>query len=371
MKAYSGRIGTSAPDPQDPSEISYKDEAARSSDALNKFNAVANKYPSTLPGKQARYYAALCLDRPGAPEPGTRRFEEVGGRRDKELASMAQYQMGVIYSRTGKPDEAAKILRELAEKHSVFVPRPVALLELANVLRQSNPKEAANVYQQVKKNFRIPLFPSRPPVAWSARAEILAPNQQEDRSSPLQQSSALAPWAMRAEQSRGRRYPEPPHPYRSEYARDRDRIIHSRAFRRLEAKTQVFTTRFSDHFRNRLTHTLEVTQIARTVATALGLNSEFGRSAGAGPRHRPPRVGHSGERALDALMRPYGGSCNHNLHALRIVEKFEQRYLDFPGLNLTFEVREGIHQTFTPVFGGGGSQLAEYLLDLHHHLKRN
>src|SRR3954466_4169057 len=90
----------------------------------------------------------------------------------------------------------------------------------------------------------------------------------------------LAPWAMRAEDSRGRRYPEPPHPYRSEYARDRDRIIHSRAFRRLEAKTQVFTTRFSDHFRNRLTHTLEVTQIARTVATALGLNSELAEALG-------------------------------------------------------------------------------------------
>src|SRR6266850_792035 len=84
-----------------------------------------------------------------------------------------------------------------------------------------------------------------------------------------------APWAMRAKQSRGRRYPEPPHPYRSAYARDRDRIIHSRAFRRLEAKTQVFTTRYSDHFRNRLTHTLEVAQIARTVAAALGLNAEL------------------------------------------------------------------------------------------------
>src|SRR5690242_3763865 len=88
----------------------------------------------------------------------------------------------------------------------------------------------------------------------------------------------LAPWAMHAEDTRGRRYPEPAHPYRSDYARDRDRIIHSRAFRRLEAKTQVFTTRYSDHFRNRLTHTLEVTQIARTVAAALGLNTELARS---------------------------------------------------------------------------------------------
>ena len=169
---------------------------------------------------------------------------------------------------------------------------------------------------------------------------------------------------MRAEQSRGRRYPEPPHPYRSEYARDRDRIIHSRAFRRLEAKTQVFTTRFSDHFRNRLTHTLEVTQIARTVATALGLNSELAEALGLVHDIGHPPFGHSGERALDALMRPYGGSFNHNLHALRIVEKFEQRYLDFPGLNLTFEVREGIIKHSRQYSAAELPQLADYLLDL-------
>ena len=169
---------------------------------------------------------------------------------------------------------------------------------------------------------------------------------------------------MRAEHSRGRRYPEPPHPYRSEYARDRDRIIHCRAFRRLEAKTQVFTTRFSDHFRNRLTHTLEVTQIARTVATALGLNSELAEALGLVHDIGHPPFGHSGERALDALMRPYGGSFNHNLHALRIVEKFEQRYLDFPGLNLTFEVREGIIKHSRQYSAAELPQLADYLLDL-------
>src|SRR5881409_4331452 len=92
---------------------------------------------------------------------------------------------------------------------------------------------------------------------------------------PIESATTPAPWAMRAEDSRGRRYPEPEHPYRSVYARDRDRVIHSRAFRRLEAKTQVFTTRYSDHFRNRLTHTIEVAQIARTVAEALGLNVDF------------------------------------------------------------------------------------------------
>jgi dGTPase len=169
---------------------------------------------------------------------------------------------------------------------------------------------------------------------------------------------------MRAEHSRGRRYPEPPHPYRSDYARDRDRIIHSRAFRRLEAKTQVFTTRFSDHFRNRLTHTLEVAQIARTVAAALSLNPELAEALALVHDIGHPPFGHAGERALNALMRPYGGSFNHNLHALRIVEKFELRYLDFPGLNLTFEVREGIIKHSRQYPPASFPQLAEYLLDL-------
>jgi len=174
----------------------------------------------------------------------------------------------------------------------------------------------------------------------------------------------MAPWAMRAADSRGRRYPEPPHPYRSDYARDRDRIVHARAFRRLEAKTQVFTTRFSDHFRNRLTHTLEVAQIARTVASALALNSELAEALALVHDIGHPPFGHAGERALSALMRPYGGSFNHNLHALRIVEKFEQRYLDFPGLNLTFEVREGIIKHSRQYSAAEFPQLSEYLLDL-------
>jgi dGTPase len=169
---------------------------------------------------------------------------------------------------------------------------------------------------------------------------------------------------MRAEHSRGRRYPEPTHPYRSAYARDRDRIIHSRAFRRLEAKTQVFTTRYSDHFRNRLTHTLEVAQIARTVASALGLNTELAEALALVHDIGHPPFGHAGERKLDELMRAHGGHFNHNLHALRIVEQFEQRYLDFPGLNLTFEVREGIIKHSRDYSAAELPQLAEYLLDL-------
>ncbi len=169
---------------------------------------------------------------------------------------------------------------------------------------------------------------------------------------------------MRAEQSRGRRYPEPPHPYRSAYARDRDRIIHSRAFRRLEAKTQVFTTRYSDHFRNRLTHTLEVAQIARTVAAALGLNTELAEALALVHDIGHPPFGHAGERKLDELMRVHRGHFNHNLHALRIVEQFEQRYLDFPGLNLTFEVREGILKHSRDYSATELPQFVEYLLDL-------
>lgn len=174
----------------------------------------------------------------------------------------------------------------------------------------------------------------------------------------------LAPWAMHAEGTRGRRYPEPAHPYRSDYARDRDRIIHSRAFRRLEAKTQVFTTRYSDHFRNRLTHTLEVAQIARTVTAALGLNTELAEALALVHDIGHPPFGHAGERKLDELMRAHGGHFNHNLHALRIVEHFEHRYLDFPGLNLTFEVREGIIKHSRDYSEAEFPQLGEYLLDL-------
>jgi len=173
-----------------------------------------------------------------------------------------------------------------------------------------------------------------------------------------------AAWAMRVEDTRGRRFPEPAHPYRSEYARDRDRIIHSRAFRRLEAKTQVFTTRYSDHFRNRLTHTLEVAQIARTVAGALGLNTELAEALALVHDIGHPPFGHAGERKLDELMRAHGGYFNHNLHALRIVEHFEQRYLDFPGLNLTFEVREGIVKHSRDYPEKEFPELREYLLDL-------
>ena len=173
----------------------------------------------------------------------------------------------------------------------------------------------------------------------------------------------LALYAMDAAKSRGRRYPEPQHPYRNVYARDRDRVIHSRAFRRLEAKTQVFTTRYSDHFRNRLTHTIEVAQIARTVAGALGLNTDLAEALALVHDIGHPPFGHAGERKLDELLRPHGDRFDHNLQALRIVEQFEQRYLDFPGLNLTFEVREGIVKHSREYDAAQFPELSEYLLD--------
>ncbi len=174
----------------------------------------------------------------------------------------------------------------------------------------------------------------------------------------------LAAYAMEVARSRGRRFPEPAHPYRNDFARDRDRVIHSRAFRRLEAKTQVFTTRYSDHFRNRLTHTLEVAQIARTVAGALNLNTDLAEALALAHDIGHPPFGHAGERRLDTLMRGFGDRFDHNLHALRIVDHFEQRYLSFEGLNLTFEVREGIIKHSRDYRAAEFPELAEYELDL-------
>src|SRR5436853_989671 len=174
----------------------------------------------------------------------------------------------------------------------------------------------------------------------------------------------LAGYAVHVEQSRGRRHPEPQHPYRNDFQRDRDRVIHSRSFRRLEAKTQVFTRRYSDHFRNRLTHTIEVAQIARTVAAQLGLNVDLVEALALVHDVGHPPFGHAGEKALDAAMRLHGFSFDHNLHALRIVEDFELRYAAFRGLNLTFEVREGIIKHSHNYNSADHPELAEYLLDL-------
>ena len=173
----------------------------------------------------------------------------------------------------------------------------------------------------------------------------------------------LAGYAVHLEHSRGRRISEPRQPYRNDFQRDRDRVIHARAFRRLEAKTQVFTRRYSDHFRNRLTHTLEVTQISRTTAGALNLNVDLAEALALVHDIGHPPFGHAGEKALNTAMQAHGLSFDHNLHALRIVEDFEQRYAAFRGLNLTLEVREGIIKHSHDYSAKEHPELAEYLLD--------
>jgi dGTPase len=155
------------------------------------------------------------------------------------------------------------------------------------------------------------------------------------------EKKVLADYAMHSCFSRGRKYKEKEHPYRSCYQRDRDRIIHSAAFRRLEYKTQVFVIHEGDYYRTRLTHTLEVSQIARTIATVLKLNVDLVEAIALAHDLGHTPFGHSGEEVLNELMHRYGG-FNHNLQGLRVVDILEERYPEFPGLNLTWEVREGI-----------------------------
>jgi dGTPase len=153
--------------------------------------------------------------------------------------------------------------------------------------------------------------------------------------------SALAPYAAHEEQSRGRRYPEPKPAFRSEYQRDRDRIIHSNAFRRLVYKTQVFVNHEGDLYRTRITHSIEVAQIARSVAVALHLNETLTEAISLAHDLGHTPFGHAGQDALNECMQPYGG-FEHNLQSLRVVDELEERYAEFRGLNLTFESREGI-----------------------------
>lgn len=163
------------------------------------------------------------------------------------------------------------------------------------------------------------------------------------------------------DRTRGRRYPELPHAYRNEFQRDRDRIIHARAFRRLENKTQVFSAGLCDHFRNRLTHTIEVSQIARTIAAVLELDEDLTEALSLGHDIGHPPFAHAGEEELNRQMQRFGDRFDHNLHALRIVELFEHRYARFPGLNLTFEVREGMVKHSRDIPKGEAAELDEYL----------
>jgi dGTPase len=155
------------------------------------------------------------------------------------------------------------------------------------------------------------------------------------------ETATLASYAMRSSASKGRAYPEDEHPFRGPFQRDRDRIIHCSAFRRLEYKTQVFVNHEGDYFRTRLTHTMETAQITRTLARVLRLNEDLAEAVALAHDLGHTPFGHAGERALDRLMQPHGG-YDHNAQSLRVVDVLEQRYPDFPGLNLTWEVREGI-----------------------------
>lgn len=181
----------------------------------------------------------------------------------------------------------------------------------------------------------VPRLPSKPGGGGCPREELEA-----------RERAWLAPYAQRSAETRGRDYPEPPPTWRTHYQRDRDRIIHSRAFRRLEYKTQVFLNGTGDHLRTRLTHTMEVAAIARNLARALRVNEDLAEAIALAHDLGHPPFGHTGEAVLHRLMRGHGG-FEHNDHSLRLVEQIEQKYPDFPGLNLTWEVREGLakHRT--------------------------
>src|SRR5512143_3170637 len=155
------------------------------------------------------------------------------------------------------------------------------------------------------------------------------------------EDAVLAPYAMHARASRGRVHPEPAHPYRTIFQRDRERIVHCTGFRRLMNKTQVIVAQTNDHHRTRLTHTLEVAQISRTLSRRLALNEDLTEAIALSHDLGHPPFGHAGEKALDECMAGHGG-FEHNRHGLRIVEVLEYPYAEYPGLNLTWEVREAM-----------------------------
>src|SRR5271170_1685586 len=169
------------------------------------------------------------------------------------------------------------------------------------------------------------------------------------RRSDLEKSEArhLALWAQSSLSSRGRAHPEDQHPFRTVFQRDRDRIVHSRSFRRLEYKTQVFLNGSGDHYRTRMTHTIEVSCIARTMARSLGLNEDLAEAIALAHDLGHPPFGHLGEETLDRLMAKHGG-FRHNAQSLRVVEELELKYPEFTGSNLTWEVREGLHKPYVP-----------------------
>jgi dGTPase len=169
----------------------------------------------------------------------------------------------------------------------------------------------------------------------------------------------LAPYAQLSAMSRGRQHDEEPHSHRKEFQRDRDRIVHSRAFRRLEYKSQVFLNGTGDHYRTRLTHTIEVAAIARSLARTLQLNEDLAEAISLAHDLGHPPFGHPGEEALNRLMENHGG-FEHNQQSLRVVEELELKYPEFNGLNLTWEVREGLAKPHRPLGSGQSAKRAEF-----------
>jgi len=194
--------------------------------------------------------------------------------------------------------------------------------------------------------------------SWKTREEMEADERR-----------VLAPFAQSSGASRGRKFPEPRHAYRTEFQRDRARIIHARAFRRLEYKTQVFLNGTGDHLRTRLTHTIEVASISRTIARALSLNEDLAEAIALAHDLGHPPFGHSGEEMLAECMQGQGG-FEHNDQSLRVVELLEAVYPDFPGLNLTFEVREGLqkHRQTCPTLEAQIANLADEITYYSHDL---
>lgn len=178
---------------------------------------------------------------------------------------------------------------------------------------------------------------------------------------PVVQKGVLAPYASDPEKSRGRRYAEPESPIRTVFQRDRDRIIHSAAFRRLKHKTQVFVYHEGDYYRTRLTHSIEVAQVARTICRVLGLDEDLGEALALAHDLGHTPFGHAGEEALDEVMQPYGG-FDHNAQTLKVLTVLEQRYIGFDGLNLTWETLEGIAKHNGPLVAKSGQPLPEFIV---------
>ncbi len=329
-----------------PYAVIFPTDAERQKAAVQAFTELAAKYPGTQEGVIGEFF----LGTNAADQRRLRRSREAlqtgGGLGKPNYASVAKLSLAQVYAAQGKLADGEKLIQSVIDHPTVLVSKDAASWPWASCCSKSNPERARKLIE---------------PLRGSSRANISTRRHQRDQRTSAAEVTALSRLRFPVAGSRGRRYPELAHPYRNEFQRDRDRIIHSRAFRRLENKTQVFPAGISDHFRNRLTHTIEVSQIARTVAAALGLNEDLTEALSLGHDIGHPPFAHAGEEELDRQMQRFGDRFDHNLHALRIVESFEHRYARFPGLNLTFEVREGIVKHSHDFDPGDNPALDEYL----------